>query len=383
MLSATTGAPDKYGIVLGASYGAGPSYATATAIGALPITIQSSIPNTGATYTVRIFNGANDCYADYVVVVPISNCPNDPMGYIYCEDNGAIVTGGTIAVAPPAGATYTITSNGSTGFYQLYTDGTPGIYTLSYTPPSGYALSSTRLPAGTLDATGQPNPYLIGSESTNGTSLDDYSAANNPYYFVIDLASGDPEILLNNIPLTGCCVPPVLTTQNATICSGSSAVLNSFVTGNTPTGALTFHNSLADATAGANALASTSVSPLSNTTYYVRSTVSTHCFSTAAITLTVRDVPVLTVTNGSFCSSGSINLASLITSTGGGTISYYNSLSDAVNATASLASSVVSPSTATSYFIRSQSSAECFDIKKVVVTLTPVACGVINVSGPN
>jgi hypothetical protein len=383
ILSATTESPDRYGIVLGASYGAGPSYAAATPIGALPITIQTGIPNSGATYTVRIFNEANDCFRDYVVVVPVSNCPNDPMGFIYCEDNGEIVTGGTISITPPAGATYTITSDGSNGFYQMFTDATPGVYTLAYTPPSGYALSSSRLPAGTLDPTGQPNPYLIGSAATNGTSLDNYTAAANPYYFVIDFAAGDPEIFLNNIPLIGCCVAPVLTTQNAAICSGSSIALASLITGNTPSGTLTFHTTLADANAGVNALVNTNVSPAMTTTYFVRSEDTPTCYSTASVTITVVGIPVLAVSNGSICSGGSINLATLVTSTGGGTLSYYTTLSNAVNGTSPLISSVVSPSASTSYFIRSQSSADCYDVKKVVVTISPVACGTINTSGPN
>lgn len=61
----------------------GPAFAGASAIpGTLPAVIQSSIPNTGGSYIVRIFNGANDCFTDQTVTVnPVTcNCPTIPCG---------------------------------------------------------------------------------------------------------------------------------------------------------------------------------------------------------------------------------------------------------------------------------------------------------------
>ena len=75
-------------------------------------------------------------------------------------------------------------------------------------------------------------------------------------------------------------------------------------------------------------------------------------------------------------------MTTLVTATGGGTLSYYVNATDAINSINPI-SSLVSPSGAASYYIRSESSAGCFDVEKVVVTALPGACATISVSGPN
>lgn len=292
---------DKFGLNLGNTY-SGTAYAGATLITGLNQNLITGISNTSTTtYTVRLFNGSDACFKDYTVVVPPNfPCKADPMGYIYCEETGQIITGGTITVTPPAGATYVITQNGSNGIYQFFTDGTAGVYTIAYTPPAGYMLSTTRLPSGTLDPTGQPNPYIIGSGSANGTTLDNFTAAANPFHLSIDFALGDPEVFNDNIPLKGCCTSPVLT-----------------------------------------------------------------------------------VTNGSVCTGGSIDLASLVTSSGGGILSYYTTSANAQAGTNSLASSTVSPASATNYYVRSQTATNCYTVKEVTILMKAPTCGTATVTGPN
>lgn len=56
-----------------ATYDGPTTVAGATAI-SLPQTIASSIPNTGGTYIVRIFNAADDCYTDQTVTAPTISC---------------------------------------------------------------------------------------------------------------------------------------------------------------------------------------------------------------------------------------------------------------------------------------------------------------------
>lgn len=77
-LTAITGA-DKYGVSTGATYSGTPSYAAATPIAALPQDLQTAIPNTGGTYTIRFFNGV-DCYLDTTITVNSIPCaaPPDP-----------------------------------------------------------------------------------------------------------------------------------------------------------------------------------------------------------------------------------------------------------------------------------------------------------------
>ncbi|TAK43538.1 MAG: T9SS type B sorting domain-containing protein [Saprospiraceae bacterium] len=125
--------------------------------------------------------------------------PHDPTGYIYCDKTGKIITGGTIAVTGPGQVT--IVADGSSGYYEFFTDGTPGVYNLSYSHPAGYPMSSKCLPSpGPFDPTNLPNPVILGSD-TLGMYLADTSCAANPYFMSFDLAPGDPIILKNNLPV--------------------------------------------------------------------------------------------------------------------------------------------------------------------------------------
>jgi hypothetical protein len=64
---------DKYGISSGVTYTGAP-YASATSLPALPLDVQSMIPNSGATYTLRLFNGSDNCYRDTTIRILGSNC---------------------------------------------------------------------------------------------------------------------------------------------------------------------------------------------------------------------------------------------------------------------------------------------------------------------
>ncbi|MFK8162426.1 MAG: SdrD B-like domain-containing protein, partial [Lewinella sp.] len=183
----------------------GAAYADATEITTLPQNVVEDVSNLGETFIVRIYNSSNGCFVDQTIEVPPATCPVDPLGYLYCEETGEIITGGTISVEPPVGGVAIITMDGSDGQYQFFTDGTPGKYTITYTPPAGYTLSTSLLPSGTLDPTNSPtDPLVIGSGSTDGLFVDDFSPAANPFYLMVDFELGDPEVFNNNIPLSGC-----------------------------------------------------------------------------------------------------------------------------------------------------------------------------------
>lgn len=285
VMMSNTGA-DRVGYSAGAVY-SGPAYAAASSVPALPGNIVSNIPNgTSQVYTIRVFSGSNTCFTDYTVNVQASSaCLIDPMGYIYCQETGQIVAGGTISVSGPGAVL--ITKNGSSGEYQFFTDGTAGTYTITYTLPLGYALSTTHLPLASIDPTGQPNPYLVGSGSLNGTTLDNFTTGANPYTFNFVLAPGDPEIQTNNIPLTGCCTAPALVVNNANVCKGGSINLATLVSNNGG-GILSYYSTLADANAAANALTNSTVTVTTATNFYIRSQTGTNCF-------VVKEVTVLTL----------------------------------------------------------------------------------------
>jgi len=132
----------------------------------------------------------------------------DPAGWIYDEVNGKIVPGGTITITGP-GAT-NITYDGSTGFYQFFIADVAGVYTVSYTPPAGYELSTNHLPnRGAFNPPQGEAYYMMGQGSEVGDTgyLSNFSPDDNPYYFVFNLEEGDPVIINNNIPLHR--LPPV------------------------------------------------------------------------------------------------------------------------------------------------------------------------------
>nr|HMQ62440.1 SdrD B-like domain-containing protein [Flavilitoribacter sp.] len=166
------------------------------------------------SYSVTVTD-MNGCTATTTILVGLECTPNDPLGFIYCESTGDIITGGMIAVTGPGAVT--IFADGSDGYYSFETDGTPGVYTISYTPPAGMSLSTTNLPAtgsgtgGALDPTGGSaenpgfdNPLEIGAGSNDSLTMIDYTAGANPYYLQIEFDTGDPYVVLNNIPLENC-----------------------------------------------------------------------------------------------------------------------------------------------------------------------------------
>lgn len=161
-----------------------------------PIEATSTADKTGANdnrISAHITNAdVIDC--DFLDYVP-------PSGYIYDPADGSLVTGGTVDVTGP-GQVW-ILLDGSTGTYAWVTDGTPGVYSLTYSPAPGRTLDATRPPVITaLDPTGQFSPYAIGSALNASAKLADFTAVANPWYALFNLAPGDPTVVRNNLPVT-------------------------------------------------------------------------------------------------------------------------------------------------------------------------------------
>ncbi|MFC1647471.1 GEVED domain-containing protein [Patescibacteria group bacterium] len=124
----------------------------------------------------------------------------NPMGYFYNEISGQIIAGASISVTGPG--LVTILEDGSNGYYKWDFDGTPGVYTMSYTLPGGWGDSIACLattPA--FDPTGQPNPVVLGDyeDSLNPGYLTSNTCTT--YYLDFDLEADDPIIINNNIAL--------------------------------------------------------------------------------------------------------------------------------------------------------------------------------------
>jgi uncharacterized repeat protein (TIGR01451 family) len=105
------------------------------------------------------------------------------------------------------------------------------------------------------------------------------------------------------------------------------------------------------------------------------------------IIITVGPPATLTLSSNTapICAGASFDLASLIVSFSGGTLSYHATAADAANYQNLLPSSSVSPAEATNYFIRSGPSfiSTCAVIEKVTITIAAPSCGTIQVTGPN
>jgi gliding motility-associated-like protein/uncharacterized repeat protein (TIGR01451 family) len=160
-----------------------------------PLTDIDSTPDNGTA-------GEDDTDGQEIELIP-----HDPTGYIYCASTGELVAGGAITVTGP-GQVFMI-SDGSNGYYEFFTDGTPGIYNLAYTPPAGYQFNDKCLPQpGSLDPTGLPDPFVLGADTISGY-LENFDCVANPYYLSFELEPGDPFIFNNNLPMI-CPNPPVV-----------------------------------------------------------------------------------------------------------------------------------------------------------------------------
>ncbi|TDU34338.1 immunoglobulin I-set domain protein [Gelidibacter sediminis] len=159
-------------------------------------------------------------------------------------------------------------------------------------------------------------------------------------------------------------LPTITVGAAPTICNGDTVDLSTVFSGSN----LTYHSTQAKADAADSDLTK-DVSPTATTTYYVRSENSTTgCFNTSSITVTVNPLPSLSVEPGSVCDDGSsIDLESLVTTNGATT--YYNSENDALTASSALSTSTVSPTIATSYWVRTELNTGCFTIGEIEITI--------------
>lgn len=124
----------------------------------------------------------------------------DPSGYLYDQDTGEILTGGSVSVTP---APLTFPFDGSDGFYAFtYQEG--GLYTLTVTPPPSCG------PAACPSLDPPPydpmeSPVFLGSSEDGATgTLASSACADNPYSTTFQLSPGD-EVFLNNFPFA--CAP--------------------------------------------------------------------------------------------------------------------------------------------------------------------------------
>ncbi len=105
-LTATNG--DKYGVSKGVTY-TSPAYASATAVGTLPVLIKGNISHAAdSTWTIRVFNKDNTCFKDTTVTVKAlvkDATVSVANGFPVCRQNGTAYT--IKFTKSPAGAVVT------------------------------------------------------------------------------------------------------------------------------------------------------------------------------------------------------------------------------------------------------------------------------------
>jgi uncharacterized repeat protein (TIGR01451 family)/fimbrial isopeptide formation D2 family protein len=145
---------------------------------------------------------------------PAQNLPLDPSGVVYDAVTRQVVPGAVVAIEGPAGFNPAIhlqggTANvnqttGATGLYQyILLSGAPaGTYRLSVTPPAGYTVPSTLIPAQTTTFTPPNGPGTTFRVQPQSTAPQ--IATNDPtiYYMSFNLTVGaSADVVNNHIPL--------------------------------------------------------------------------------------------------------------------------------------------------------------------------------------
>ena len=164
----------------------------------------------GNNYTENESDDEDDHDFSYVIYLEEA----DPIGYIYCEKTGKILTGGKIIVTPPTSGIVFMAFDGEDGKYKWFTNGVPGTYTMRYSHPDGFPISTTCLPqAGAYDPTGRDGAtedndgitdnglISLGTSIIQEEKLVDVSCDKNAYYLSFTFEANDPIIENNHIPI--------------------------------------------------------------------------------------------------------------------------------------------------------------------------------------
>jgi hypothetical protein len=181
-LTAVTDA-DKFGVSTGATYSGTPNYAGATTIGTLPQDIQTAIPNAGGNYTIRFFNGADDCFKDTTVTISEVVCTAMPCAIT--------VVSATPSVCNPPTNTYTLAVD------VTYSNQPTGDITIN---------GQTFTPTGSGSET-----FTLTGLTANGTQNIDVTAA-----FVGDPTCSHTLTAAYDVPASCAVVPCAITVTSAT-----------------------------------------------------------------------------------------------------------------------------------------------------------------------
>jgi hypothetical protein len=331
----------------------------------IPITIDP-LPNVEAGPNQAI------CTGDDFDLSTISS--GDNRTYYTSQANANNETNAIISIVSP-------TSN--TTYYVRAEDSTTGCYNTDSVTITVNPLPTLNITSGSVCAEVQTSIDLNTLVTSNGTKTFYATLANAESGTSSINATVSPttatDYFVRTQLGTGCYVTgtvsvtvdalPTLTTTDSSVCASGQTNIDLNKRVNTNGNNVTFHSTLANAKNGTSPINAT-VSPTTETTYYVRSQFTNGCYRTDEIVISIDALPTFDVTPAEICNGASIDLNSTVSnkSNSNDTITFYNSQTNAKNGTSPINANL-SPTSTTTYYIRSVNSAGCFTTDSVIITV--------------
>jgi trimeric autotransporter adhesin len=336
-------------------------------------------PVTTTTYTV-IGTNANNCQSTDQVVVTVVNAP------------AASITASATTIC--AGAPVTLTANAGSGFTYLWSDGTNTVgttqaitvnptvdteYTVTVTNANNCSTTSATvlinvnaLPLATISGTLE---VCSGASTTlTASSGDAYLWSNGATTQAITVSPSSATSYTVTVTTNGCSatsavatvnvnpVPVVNAGNDVTICNGESVTL-------TASGANTYEWSDGSLTA------STTVSPVTTTTYTVIGTNANNCQSTDQVVVTVVNAPAASITASAttICAGAPVTL----TANAGSGFTYL--WSDGTNTVGTTQAITVNPTANTNYTVTVTNANNCSTTSApTAITVNPLPLATIS-----
>jgi hypothetical protein len=338
-------------------------------------------------YTIYVMNGTGCISTSTAKVNDAPTTLDKPAATVDPQPTCTVATGTVNVTNPVSGITYTLSQSG-TVIYQavngIFTGVASGTYTLEASngtcnaagddvvvkdqpaSPTVTAQDASVCTNSTVQLTGDPSAGKWSGDYVSESGL--FNAAGlsaGPYTVTYTYTNDDGCQGSDDATVTVNALPTVSAGSNVSICNGSSTTL-------TASGATSYSWSPADglsATTGSTVTAN----PISTTIYTVTGTDGNTCSNSAHVTVTVNQLPAVTVSPDiSICNGSSTTL------TASGATSYSWSPSTGLSATTG-STVTANPTSTTTYTVTGTDGNTCSNTAKVKVTVNPVpSCTISN-----